>query len=978
MSGRRLSTGGRIDHGKRVTFTFDGRSYDGFAGDTLASALLANGVLLTGRSFKYHRPRGILTAGIEEPNGLVTVGTGSRRDPNVPATMLEVSDGLVTESQNRWPSLRLDLMAINQLFAPLLSAGFYYKTFMGPTRRAWLFYEHFIRRAAGLGRASLERDPDGYTTEYTFADVAIVGSGPAGLSAALAAGRGGARVMLIEQDSLPGGQLLSHPVGGAADRWREEMLAALSTCPSVQVCPRTTAFGLYDGNTLGLLERRAPGAPETDARQKLILLRAGSIVFATGAVERPLLFANNDRPGTLLASAARTYLNRFAVAAGRKVLVATNNDSAYAAAHELSAAGSAVVVVDSRAPSPAADAARAAGVDVRAGHVLVEAQGIPVARALISGPAGETEIDCDLIVTSAGWTPTVHLTSHRGIKARYDARSAAFVPGGYADGHFGAGAITGSFSTADAIAEGWSAGSRAARHAGCASAAGTAPLPLDIEEGLAYGPAPLEAGLKGKVFVDQQNDVTTKDIDLAHREGFRSVEHLKRYTTLGMGTDQGKTSNVHAIALMAGARGTAIDTSQTTTFRPPYAPVAIGALAGRARDRHFKPIRRTPLHDWHRAQGAEMLDVGLWKRPLYYTAHGDSVGTASVAEMRLVREAAGMVDVSTLGKIEVVGPDATTFLDRVYVNNFLSLPPGKGRYCVMLRDDGFVFDEGVVLRLAEDRYFLSTSTARAADVHSWLEFLAQTAWPELRVHIVSVTDQWAMLALAGPRSRDVLRAAFPEIATDDGALPKMAFTTSQFGGEALRIQRVSYSGERAYELHIGARAGIALADHLLAAGKPIGIAPYGVDAMGALRIEKGFPAGGEIDGTTTLEDVGLAALAKKRGGYVGAVMRQRPALMAADRRQLVGLESLESGRTLRTGSILFADGAPQRGHGIGHVTAVTFSPERGKHIALALLSGGAVRQGETIVAAFPVAGDSTRAKVVPPCFLDPDGERLDA
>ncbi len=978
MSGTRLRTGGNIDRSSPVSFTFDGRPYHGFAGDTLASALLANGVLLTGRSFKYHRPRGILTAGVEEPNGLVTVGAGSRRDPNVPATTIELSEGLAAQSQNRWPTVRFDVMAVNQLFAPLLSAGFYYKTFMGPTQRAWLLYEHFIRRAAGLGRGPVERDPDVYATEYAFADVAIIGSGPAGLSAALTAGQAGARVMLIEQDSLPGGQLLSYPEGSEAAQWRTTMLAALAALPTVQICPRTTAFGLYDGNTLGLVERRPPGAPETDARQRLVLLRAGSIVFATGAIERPLLFADNDRPGILLASAARTYLNRFAVAAGRKVVVATNNDSAYATALELAASGSAVVVIDSRAASPVAEAARTAGLDVRTGHVLVGTRGVPVQGAVISGPHGETRIECDLIATSAGWTPTVHLTSHRGIKARYDMRSGAFVPGGHADGHFGAGAITGTFSTGAAIAEGRRAGMDALSSMGFPSPPDAAPPPLETEEGLACDLLPLEPRPKGKIFVDQQNDVTTKDLDLAYCEGFRSVEHLKRYTTLGMGTDQGKTSNVHAIALAAHARRVQLEASQTTTFRPPYSPIAVGALAGRARDNHFKPIRRTPLHDWHRAHGAEMLNVGLWKRPLYYAAHGTTVEAASVAEMRLVRESVGFVDVSTLGKIEVVGPDATAFLDRVYVNNFLSLPPGKGRYCVMLRDDGIVFDEGVVLRLAEDRYFLSTSTARAADVQSWLEFLSETAWPELRVHVVSVSDQWAMVALAGPSSRQVLAAAFPDIGTDDAALPKMAFVTGQFAGEALRIQRVSYSGERAYELHVGARAGTALAEHLLSAGKPFGIAPYGVDAMGALRIEKGFPAGGEIDGTTTLEDVGLAGLAKKRGGFAGAVMRRRPALMDSKRRQLVGLESLEPGRALRSGAILFAEGSPHRGHGIGHVTAVTFSPEAGEHIALALLSGGTSRLGETVVAAFPVGRESTRARIVAPCFLDPEGQRLDA
>jgi heterotetrameric sarcosine oxidase alpha subunit len=981
VSGRRLPIGGRIDRSRPIRFSFDGKSYSGFTGDTLASALLANGVTLVGRSFKYHRPRGIFSAGIEEPNALVTLGCDGRLDPNVPATMVELIEGLEAQSQNRWPSLAFDAMAINQLFAPLLSAGFYYKTFMGPTRRAWLFYEHFIRRAAGLGKASLLADPDRYDTEYAFADVAVIGAGPAGLAAALGASRNGARVMLIEQDSAVGGQLLSQPLDGAAADWLKGVGDEIESVANISVRLRSTAFGLYDGNTIGIVERRDHLGPELgETRQRLVLLKARSIVFATGAIERPSLFADNDRPGVMLASAAATYLNRFAVACGRRVVVATNNDGAYATALTLAAAGCAVTIVDTRPSSSWTERARQKGVEVRLSHQLVGTRGAPaISGATVrTGDAGREEVlPCDLLVTSAGWTPSVHLTSHLGVKPVHNARIGAFVPGIYAAGHFGAGAVTGSFSTAEAIAQGAAAGADAAGHCGRTSSTTALPAP-DLDEGIAHDLPPLFIPAKGKVFVDLQTDVTTDDIALADREGFRSVEHLKRYTTLGMGTDQGKTSNVHAIALMALARNQSIEETGTTTFRPPYAPVAIGVLAGRATGPHFKPVRRTPLHEWHLHHGAEMLEVGLWKRPLYYRAHGPDVGTASVAEMGLVRGGVGLVDVSTLGKIEVNGPDAHAFLDRVYVNNLAKLQIGKGRYCVMLRDDGIVFDEGVVIRLAEQRFFLTTSSGKAADVHSWMEFLAQTAWPELRVHITSITDEWAMVALAGPRSRDVLAAAFPDVATDDESLPKMGIATGAFEEVALRIQRVSYSGERAYEIHVGSRRGAALADHLMTVGERFGIAPYGLDAVGALRIEKGFAAGAEIDGTTTLEDLGLGPLASKTGGFVGDVLRRRPALTDAARRSLVGLECLDPGKHLQAGGIVFAEGAKLQGHGIGHVTAVTFSPETGKQIGLALLSGGAGRIGSTVVAAFPVQNEAVRAQVVSPVFIDPEGARLDA
>ncbi|GLR54455.1 sarcosine oxidase subunit alpha family protein [Shinella yambaruensis] len=972
MTDNRLPSGGRIDRSLPVDFRFDGRSYAGFKGDTLASALLANGVTLVGRSFKYHRPRGIISAGIEEPNALVTLGAGGRREPNVPATMVELSPGLTAESQNRWPSLGFDLQGINGLFAPLLASGFYYKTFMGPGRRAWMVYEHFIRKAAGLGMAAMEADPDRYETRHDFADVVVVGAGPAGLAAARAAAQAGARVLLVEQDFELGGQMLAEPRG---QDWLAGMLAELGSMPGLRLMRRTTAFGLYDGNTLGLLSHADPGA-KAAARQVFTLLRAGGIVFATGAVERPMVFSNNDRPGVMLASAIRTYLNRFAVLPGRKVVIGAAADSAYRTAFDLAANGAEVVLADSRAeidPQLLGQAVRS-GVEVHAGTLIVKATGARGVRAVeLEGRSGPFRRQCDLVGMAGGWTPVLHLTSHLGVKPQYRQDIDAFIPGGLPTGQFAAGAVTGAATAAEAVRQGHRAGSAAAAAAGYDRKVDAAVLPAFEESGLPHAVQALPFGRK-KAFVDFQMDVSLDDIALAQREGYESVEHLKRYTTLGMGTDQGKTSNVNAVRAMAALRGTPMEAAGTTTFRPPYAPVAVGAIAGRAKGHHFRPFRRTPMHDWHVANGADMLEVGLWMRPWYFRSFGADVDEAYVAEMRHVRSAAGLMDISTLGKIAVEGPDAATFLDRVYANGFASLKVGRARYGVMLRDDGIVLDDGTTTRIAENSYFMTTSTAKAADVMSWLEFLLDVAWPELRVSVTSVTDEWAGMSVAGPKSRAVLAAAFPAIDVSNEALPHMGLVEGTFRGSRLRIVRLSYSGERAYEIYVGASQGLAAWEHLLAMGKDSDLRPYGVEALGALRIEKGHVAGPEIDGRTTLADLGMARMVAKRSGYIGAVLGQRPAFLAPDRQRVVGLECAESGKRLRGGAILFAPDEAWQGHGRGRVTSTTFSPDIGKSIGLGLLAADFA--GDEVVAVYPMKNEVVRARVVSPVFLDPMGERM--
>ena len=978
----RLGAGGRIDRSRPIAFTLEGRQLQGFGGDTLASALLAEGVSLLGRSFKYHRPRGLLAAGIEEPNALLTLGEGGRRTPNVPATAVELHEGIVASRQNGWPSVDLDLMAALTAWAtPLLGAGFYYKTFMGPRRGSWMFYEPYIRRAAGLGQGTHAPDPDRYETRHAFTDVLVIGAGPAGLAAARAAAEAGARVMLIDQDFALGGSLLCARTDSPLEPWRIALEAELRAMPNVSIGLRTTALGVYEGNTLALLERydhARPDASRGAAREVIVTLRTRAVVYATGATERPLVFADNDRPGVMLSSAVRAYLNRYAVAAGRRAVLATNNDSAYATALDLAAAGVPVTVLDERARPGAAESLRAAGIEVRAAARVARALGGRMLKGVEFEAGGKTErVAADVLGMSGGWSPVLHLTSHTGRKPIYYTALDSFVPGGYAPGHFGAGALTGSLTLSAALAEGRAAGRAAAAHVGCSRPAAPAPISPIADEPVGFRASPARPReRRGKAFVDFQNDVTTDDIALAHEEGYVSVEHLKRYTTLGMGTDQGKTSNVNAALWMAALRGVELPAAGTTTYRPPYTPVSIGALAGRHTGTRFRPTRRSPLHDWHVANGAVMIEAGPWLRPWYYRWAGDSAASAYVEEMRLVRGGVGVSDVSTLGKIDVQGPDAAEFLNRVYVNGFAKLPIGKARYGVMLNDDATVLDDGTTARFAETRYFMTTTTAQAAEVMSWLEFLLQTAWTDLRAQVVSVTDRWAGMSVAGPRARAALALAFPDLDVSDATLPHMGVRELEVEGVPLRLLRLSFSGELAYELYVPADCGVALWERLLERAAPLGLKPYGLEALASLRIEKGHVAGLELDHRNTLDDLGLGKMGASAKSYVGRALRGRPDLRAAERWSLVGLECLEPQARFRGGSILFARGEPITGHGRGYITSVTWSTVLDKYIALGLYQGGLKHVGEEIVCAYPLKGETVRARIVQPVFVDPAGERL--
>ncbi|WP_395661634.1 sarcosine oxidase subunit alpha family protein [Aestuariivirga sp.] len=980
---RRLSKGGRIDRSKRVSARFDGKALTGFAGDTLASALLANDRLLVGRSFKYHRPRGIIAAGIEEPNGLFTIGEGATTEPNVAATVVELFDGLVASTQNAWPSADFDVMAVNSILAPMFQSGFYYKTFMGPRKGSWMFYEPFIRKAAGLGKATDQRDPDRYDMRYAFCDVLVIGSGPAGLAAALTAGRSGARVVLAEQDTEFGGSLLS---GSDAEHegWRASCVEELKSLPNVEAFTRTTVQGLYDSNLAVLVENRShlrPDARKGQARMLLTQLRAKTIIMATGAIERPLVFSNNDRPGVMLASALRSYANRFAVAPEKRAVIVANNDTAYHAALDLAAVGVAVTVADHRAAVSADLLARAGakGIAIFPGSGIVDVEGSKAVKAVKLGGMHAVTVECDVVGMAGGWSPVVHLSSHGGIKPKYDEAVAGFVPGGFPSSHFGAGAMMGTFGLSAAIAEGANAGASAAASAGFGKTRPVFAPEHVTDRTYAILPiwAPPQMG-KGKAFVDFQSDVTLKDVKTAHQEGYRSVEHLKRYTTLGMGTDQGKTSNINALALMAEYRGITIPEAGTTTFRPPYAPLTMGAIAGRTVGSHFRPVRRSPLNDWHEKNGATFIDAGLWKRAWYYAWAGSSPETAYVKEMELVRKGVGLADVSTLGKIDIQGPDAAEFLNRVYVNGFAKLPVGKVRYGVMLNDDGIVLDDGTTARISDTQFYMTTTTAQAGEVMSWLEYLLQCHWTDLNVQVASLTDEWAGMAVSGPKAREALQLAFPDADLSNEGLPYMGCKDFVFDGVTVRLLRMSFSGELAYEVHVAADYAISLWEHILKAAAPTGIKPYGLEALASLRIEKGHVAGLELDHRNTLDDLGLAKMAGKEKDYVGRALRFREDCQSPERWSLVGLELMEPEKKLRGGAILFAATDEIKGHGRGYITSVTWSTELNKFIALGLYHGGLRHEGEEIIAAFPLKNEQARLKIVSPHFIDKEGARLHA
>ncbi len=929
MTGYRLAEGGLIDRARTVNFKFDGKSYTGFAGDTLASALLASGVKLFGRSFKYHRPRGVFASGSEEPNALVELRTGAYREPNTRATMAEIFDGLESSSQNRGFSLKYDPLAVNNLLSPFLSAGFYYKTFMWPAGFWEKLYEPMIRRAAGLGRNAGLPDPDIYEKTTEFCDVLVIGGGATGLAAAAEAATKGQRVILCDENAP---------------------LANAEIPETISFFSRTTVVGVYDGGTYAALERLNDHLPSSNApRQRLIRIVAKRSVLAAGALERPIAFGHNDLPGVMLSRAVGDYVTRYGVSPGRNILLYINNDDAAALIPVLHAAGVNIAgVVDVRPTSSDAlhEAARAAGAPVYAGAAIIRAIGtLGVKGAKIHlAKGGELSLPCDVIATSGGFNPNLALTSHFDGKPVWDSEIAAFIPGKMPPGMSVIGKAAG---------QGINANIQPVFHSG-------------------YVP--------GKSFLDLQNDVTVKDVKLAEREGFASVEHVKRYTTLGMATDQGKTANVNAIGVLAEALGRGIGETGTTRFRPPYVPVAIGALAGAHAGKYFRPTRLTPTHEWAKTLGAVFVETGPWLRAQYFPKPGEDWLQAAQREVSAVREAVGICDVTTLGKIDIQGPDAAKFLECVYTNSWTNLAIGKVRYGLMLREDGMVMDDGTTARLGETHFVMTTTTANAGRVMQHLEFCAQVLWPELDVPLISVTDQWGQIAVAGPRSAATLeKIVDAPFDLSDEAFPYMACgELTVCGGVPARLFRISFSGERAYELAVPARYAHALAEKLMEAGAEYNIAPYGTEALGIMRIEKGHAAGPELNGQTTAHDLGLHKLLSKKKDFIGRAMAARPALMDPQRLTLVGLRPVNPADIIRAGSHLLSIGAEAvAANDQGHVTSAARGPSLGS-IALALLANGPARLGETVRVYDPLRGGDFQAVVTAPVHYDPEGKRLHA
>ena len=972
MTGFRLSKGGLIDRSAPLNFTFDGKAFSGFAGDTLASALIANDVHLMGRSFKYHRPRGVISAGSSEPNALVELREGARKEANTRATMIELYDGLVAKSQNRWPSLEFDVGTLNSLASAMFVAGFYYKTFMWPKSFWEKIYEPIIRKAAGLGSASKEADPDKYEKAYAHCDFLVVGSGPTGLMAAITAARSGARVILADESSVLGGSLLNEneEIGGMSGlAWAMAAIAELGSMPNVTLMPRTTIFGWYDDNIFGAVERMNDHVLEPspyEPRQRYWRIMAKRAVMATGAEERPIVFGGNDVPGVMLAGALRTYANRYAVAAGKSVCVFTNNNSGYRTARDLKAHGVHVeAIVDSRKESKA----DSDGVRVLRGGAIVNVTG----GKRVTGVelADHRSISCDAVAMSGGWSPIVNLMCHRGAKPAWDERIAGFVPPNVGDAFVAAGSAAGKMLLSECLADGARAGTLKGR---------TPAIPKCRDEAFAVTPLWWVKQSTGKAFVDYQNDSTAKDLPLAAQEGYRDIELAKRYTTAGMATDQGKLGNVNAIAILAEATGRTMDQVGTTTFRPYYTPVPFGAIAGPFVGHHFQPVRKTPLHEWAEEQGAVFVETGLWMRSSWFPQGAEDWLASASREVLTTRERVGLCDVSTLGKIDVQGLDAAEFLNRLYCNTFSTLDVGKARYGLMLREDGIVFDDGTTSRLAADHFLMTTTTANAARVMSHMEFCHQAHWPDLDVQYVSVTEQWAQMAIVGPKARATLQKIVDKVTLDDASFPYLAAKEiSILGGMNARLFRISFSGEHAYELAVPTDYGNLVARSVMQAGEEFGITPYGIEALSIMRIEKGHVAGGELNGTTTAGDLGLGKMMSSKKDYIGRMMAAREGLVDKNRQCVVGIKPCDVSDKIRAGSHLLKKGdVPSMAADQGYISSVAWSPMLNMWLGLALLANGRERHGEVVKIFDGVRNIHMYGVICDPMHYDRENKKLHA
>ena len=991
----RLDNGGLINRDKKISFKFNGKNYSGYEGDTLASALIANGVHLVGRSFKYHRPRGFFGAGVDEPYAMVQLTRSNESIPNVRATEQELFEGLEAKSVNCWPNVNFDIGAINNFLNKFFPAGFYYKTFMWPKSFWYKVYEPFIRKTAGFGVVSPNHDQERYEHKYEYCDLLVTGSGPSGLASAYAAAKNGARVILAEDKARFGGSLLTSEVSignQTGKEWAEKIISELKSMPNVIVKNRSQVFGYYDHNMLVMSERISDHLPKTNKytpKQRLWYIRAKEVLISSGSIERPLVFGNNDTPGVMLSSAAKEYLKVYGVLVGKKPIVFTNNDSGYETAIEFKKNGISPIVLDTRKnpKSEIINEAKNLNIDIKFSYVVVAAKGYKKVKsadiAKISDDKKELskieKISCDCICVSGFWTPTVHLASQSGNKTKFNEEIDAFIPSHSKQNETTLGSANGIFTLEETLKTSFEKGNEISKKITNNDNKISAPTVVEKKSTNhdKFWCVPIPEGKNYKRFLDFQNDVAVSDVQLALREGYRSIEHVKRYTTLGMATDQGKTSNLNGLQLVSDVENKVVPQVGHTTFRPPYTPVSIGAIVGREIGKHSKPTRKSPMHSWHEKNNAVFVDAGVWLRPRYYKQGNENLFEGSKREAKNVRQNVGVCDVTTLGKIDIKGPDTAELLNRVYTNAWLKLPVGKARYGVMLREDGIVMDDGTTTRISENHYHMTTTTAQAANVLSHLEYYLQLVWPELNVNVVSTTEQWAGAAIAGPKSRDVLQKLFPDLNVSSEGLPFMGYIKGNLFGVNARIYRISFSGELAYEVNVESDNGNFMWEKIMEVGKEFNIQPYGTEALSTLRIEMGHVAGSELDGRTIPYDNSLEGLVSKKKDFIGKRSLNKTAYIAQDRQKVVGVVPLDKKTSIPEGSYLVKDAnAKLPNPKLGHVSASCWSVEYDNPFSLAILKDGKNMIGKKLFALSPVKNISIPVEIVSSHYVDPKGERV--
>ena len=991
----RLNKEGLINRNKKISFTFNGKKLFGYEGDTIASALIANGIHLVGRSFKYHRPRGFFGAGVEEPNAKLQVEFNGHSEPNVNATEMELVEGLSATSQNCWPSVNFDIGAINNFLKMFFPAGFYYKTFMWPKSFWYKIYEPFIRKAAGLGVASIEKDKERYEHKFEYCDLLVTGSGPSGLASAYAAAKNGAKVILAEDKPRFGGTLLTDDVSIdnlSGKDWAEKIITELKSMPNVTVKNRSQVFGYYDHNMLVMFERVSDHLEKKSKftpRQRLWYIRAKETILSTGSIERPIVFGNNDTPGIFLSAAAKEYMKVYGVLVGKKPLIFTNNDSAYETALEFKKNNVEPIILDTREEhsSELIDEAKSKGIDIRFSHGVIVANGYKKVKSAKIGKLNKDKnsfekietIECDCICVSGFWTPSVHLASQSGNKLKYEEKIDAFIPDKKKQQETSVGAANGSFTLEESLKHGFENGSNLSAKITETKTEISIPNVNEKKYGAhdKFWCMPLPKNENPKRFVDFQNDVSVSDIEIALREGYRSIEHVKRYTTLGMATDQGRTSNLNGLQLVSNIENKIVPEVGHTTFRPPFTPITIGTIVGREVGMEYMPTRKTPMHEWHEKNNAVFVDAGAWKRPRYYKQGSETLFEASKREAKNVRENVGICDVTTLGKIDIKGPDAAEFLNRVYTNAWMKLPVGKARYGLMLREDGIVMDDGTTTRISENHYHMTTTTAQAANVLSHLEYYLQIVWPELNVNVVSTTEQWAGAAIAGPKSRDMLSKLYPDLDVSNDALPFMGYKEAEFFGVPSRIFRISFSGELAYEINVKSDHGMFMWEKMMEVGKEFGNQPYGTEALSTLRIEMGHVAGPELDGRTIPSDVSLNGLVSKKKDFIGKNSLGREAFNVESRQKIVGLIPIDRKSSIPEGSHIVQDqNAKLPNPKLGHVSSSCWSVENNNPFSLAIMKDGKNMIGKKFFAVSPLKNKSIEVEVISSHYVDPEGKRV--